>query len=45
MGTEKDFFIVDCESHIMPLEFRKHIGYYPATRYFSKPEESPPGKW
>jgi len=45
MATEKDFFIVDCESHIMPLEFRKHISYYPATRYFSKPEESPTGKW
>lgn len=41
----EDFFIVDCEAHVMPWEFRKHIGYYPASAYFSKPQESPTGKW
>jgi predicted TIM-barrel fold metal-dependent hydrolase len=45
MAKAEDFFIVDCESHIMPLEFRKHISYYPGTRYFSQPGESPTGKW
>lgn len=45
MATKDDFFIVDCESHIMPEEFRKHISYYPANKYFSKPEDSPTGKW
>jgi len=45
MATKDDFFIIDCEAHTMPLEFRKHINYYPGTRYFSKPEESPTGRW
>jgi len=43
--NEKDFFIIDSEAHIMPWEFRKHISYYPASAYFSKPAESPTGKW
>ena len=43
--TKDDFFIMDCEAHVMPWEFRKHIGYYPASAYFSKPGESPTGKW
>lgn len=43
--TNKDFFIIDSEAHIMPWEFRKHISYYPASAYFSKPAESPTGKW
>ncbi|MCK4823842.1 amidohydrolase family protein, partial [bacterium] len=45
MAKADDFFITDCEAHIMPWEFRKHISYYPASAYFSKPEESPTGKW
>jgi predicted TIM-barrel fold metal-dependent hydrolase len=45
MAKKEDFFIVDCEAHVMPWEFRKHISYYPATQYFSKPEESATGKW
>lgn len=45
MSKANDFFIVDCEAHIMPWEFRKHISYYPASAYFSKPAESPTGKW
>jgi hypothetical protein len=45
MSKKEDFFIIDCEAHIMPWEFRKHISYYPASAYFSKPAESPTGKW
>jgi predicted TIM-barrel fold metal-dependent hydrolase len=45
MNKKEDFFIIDCEAHIMPWEFRKHISYYPASAYFSKPAESPTGKW
>ncbi len=45
MSKKKDFFIIDCEAHIMPWEFRRHISYYPASAYFSKPAESPTGKW
>lgn len=45
MTKAADFFIIDCEAHIMPWEFRKHISYYPASVYFSKPEESPTGRW
>jgi len=42
--AKKDFFIIDSEAHIMPWEFRRHISYYPASAYFSKPAESPTGK-
>ena len=35
MAKADDFFITDCEAHIMPWEFRKHISYYPASAYFS----------
>jgi predicted TIM-barrel fold metal-dependent hydrolase len=45
MPKKEDFFIVDCEAHTMPWEFRKHVSYYPGSQYFSKPEESPTGKW
>lgn len=45
MARAEDFFIIDCEAHIMPWEFTKHVSYYPKSKYFSKPEESPTGKW
>jgi predicted TIM-barrel fold metal-dependent hydrolase len=45
MLNNKDYFIVDCEAHVMPWEFRKHISYYPGSQYFSKPAESPTGMW
>lgn len=45
MRPADDYFIIDCEAHIMPWEFRKHISYYPGSAYFSKPQESPTGKW
>jgi len=45
VAKKEGFFIIDSEAHIMPWEFRKHISYYPASAYFSKPAESPTGKW
>lgn len=45
MYKAEDFLIIDCEAHIMPWEFRKVISYYPPTQYFSKPAESPTGRW
>lgn len=45
MSRKEDFFIIDCEAHIMPWEFRRHISYYPLSVYFSKPAESPTGRW
>jgi len=45
MRKAEDYFIIDCESHIMPWEFRKHVSYYPGSAYFSKPQDSPTGKW
>jgi len=45
MPKAADYFIFDCEAHIMPWEFRKHISYYPGSAYFSNPAETPTGKW
>ena len=45
MPKASDYFIFDCEAHIMPWEFRKHVSYYPGSAYFSNPAETPTGKW
>lgn len=40
-----DYYVLDSEAHVMPADFQRFIGYYPGSKYFSKPEESPTGKW
>jgi predicted TIM-barrel fold metal-dependent hydrolase len=45
MAKAEDFFIIDCEAHTMPWDFLKYVSYYPGSKYFSIPEQSPTGKW